>query len=273
MATSSTQTFAFLGATGGCTLPVLAQALLSGHHATTLARTPEKLRKMLIEARKVPESVLANQLTIVPGSSSDTAAIRTLLVANGPQKALATVIVSGIGSYPKMNGFNLKTPLTLEDPHITETAMRNVADALKGLLAEGYRVPGNAAGKPLIIAISTTGVTRGQRDVPLLYLPLYHWALAVMHKDKRAMEDVVIAAKQEGVSREFVIVRPSLLTDGAKKGPDAVRVGWENADGKGNQTGPAIGYTICREDVAAWIWEEAVLKEDAWKGKCVSLTH
>ena len=48
----------------------------------------------------------------------------------------------------------------------------------------------------------------------------------------------------------FVIVRPSLLTNGKARGRRKIRVGTEAE--------PAVGYTISREDVGLWMFEHLV---------------
>ncbi|OJD29316.1 fungal specific transcription factor domain-containing protein [Diplodia corticola] len=277
--TAPVQTIAFLGATGGCTLPVLERALKAGHHATALVRNPAKLRTLLSTTRGVPADLIDRNLTIISGSASDSdaaaaASLRALLTVPNdgqPSNTLVDTIVSGIGSLPALQ-WSLRSPVTLQQPGLCGAATRNVVDALRGLLAEGCRT--QAGGGPGMVAISTTGVSRVQRDVPLLFVPLYHYLLRVPHEDKRDMEDCVVAAEAEGSLGGFVVVRPSLLLDGGAKGKGAVRVGWEGAGGKGEGApGPAVGYTVARDDVAAWIWEEAVMRRETWAGKCVSLTY
>lgn len=84
------------------------------------------------------------------------------------------------------------------------------------------------------------------------------------------MEDVVVAS-----GRKFVLVRPSLLFDGEAKGLDRVRTGIENP-GNREEGSHAVGYTIRREDLGRWIFEECVESEgswDTWEGKAVSLTY
>lgn len=73
---------------------------------------------------------------------------------------------------------------------------------------------------------------------------------------------------------DFVIVRPSLLKDGKRLGAEKVRVGEE---GEGIMA-PAVGYTISREDVGGWVFENVVAKGEEegrkrWGGKMVSLTY
>lgn len=96
-------------------------------------------------------------------------------------------------------------------------------------------------------------------------------------KDKGEEEEVPISG--------FVVIRPSLLTDGAMLGKERVRVGWEvdrslnrvdggNGDEKAR---PAIGYTISRADVGNWIFQELIDaghgKREQWRGKMISLTY
>ncbi|KAL0264785.1 hypothetical protein SLS55_000737 [Diplodia seriata] len=270
------QTIAFLGATGGCTLPVLERTLKAGHHATALVRNPAKLRTLLLDpARGVAADVLDRNLTIIAGDASDATAVRTLLTVPGKEKTLVNTIMSGVGSLPKLQ-WSLRRPVSLQQPGLCDTATRTVQDALRDLIAEGYRVRGTQGedeGKPVMIAISTTGISRLQRDVPVLFVPLYHWFLCVPHEDKRNMEDRVVAAKEEGSLRDFIIVRPSLLLDGEAKGAQALRVGWEGVKTSDQAPGPAVGYTTTRNEVAAWIWEEAIMNREKWAGKCVSLTY
>ena len=101
-------------------------------------------------------------------------------------------------------------------------------------------------------------------------IPLYHWILAVPHADKKKMEDLVVAS-----GRKFVLVRPSLLFDGEAKGLDHVKTGIE-IPGNKEEGKHAVGYTIRREDVGKWIFEECVRDNKRWgkwEGKCVSLTY
>ena len=134
--------------------------------------------------------------------------------------------------------------------------------------------------KPLILVISTTGISAGPRDVPLAFYPFYKTLLANPHKDKSAMEKTLTDAfanananattdpnPTESWIRGVVIVRASLLTNGPALGKESVRVG---SEGK-----PAVGYTISREDVGQWVFENVIRDEsrDQWAGEKVSLTY
>ena len=63
-----------------------------------------------------------------------------------------------------------------------------------------------------------------------------------------------------------VIVRPSLLTNGKARGGKKIRVGTEEK--------PAVGYTISREDVGLWVFEN-LLKGDGetYVGQKVTITY
>ena len=72
--------------------------------------------------------------------------------------------------------------------------------------------------------------------------------------------------KSDACIRGFVTVRPSLLTSGpGERYP--VKVGTEPK--------PAIGYTISRDDVGKWIFDEIVnnKQRDHWLGEKVTLTY
>lgn len=131
--------------------------------------------------------------------------------------------------------------------------------------------------KPLFLVHSSTGISAGPRDVPLAFLPLYKLLLANPHKDKSNMEKTVTEAMSPPGSssdsepwiRGFVIVRASFLTNGPALGKTKVRVGSEQK--------PVVGYTISREDVGQWVFENVIRSEsairDGWLGEKVSLTY
>lgn len=138
---------------------------------------------------------------------------------------------------------------------ICADATRTILSALAGM---------NMAQKPLMLGFSSTGISAGPRDVPLLmYLP-YKYLLAGPHHDKAVMEEVLLASSD---IRGAVIVRPTLLTDGVARGKGGLRVG--------NEQKPAVGYKVSREDVGQWIFENIVQDEnrDKWLGEKVSMTH
>ena len=71
--------------------------------------------------------------------------------------------------------------------------------------------------------------------------------------------------------RDFVIMRPPFLTNGIAKGDDRLRVGWEwgveGVEGRLEEPGPVIGYTVSRRHVGNWIFEISSM------GNCGLDTH
>ncbi|KAJ3337034.1 hypothetical protein HDU93_001753, partial [Gonapodya sp. JEL0774] len=264
MTTSSVPkpTIAFFGSTGGCSIVVLAGALKDGYKTSALVRSATKLQALL-EARAVAKEVIASNCTIVEGNIRDpTAVTRTLTAFEGGR--VADIIMSGIGSLPKprWEGWTFKL---MEDAHVCEDAMEAIVASLRE-----YHKSTASASRPHIISISTTGIdSRSPGDVPLLFVPLYHVALATPHEDKRKMERKVVEGTlgSEPVFSSFALVRPSLLTDGETLGLDKVRVGVvdgapiidKSKESAANGT-PAVGYTISRNDVGNWIFQK-LLKE------------
>lgn len=238
-----------------------------------VARTPEKLRTLLEQQHNVPSNILDTQLTIIQGSVKDIAPVKeTLAPGNSP----ASIIVSGLGSAPKLV-FRLKL-VEMVDPKLVEEGVTVILQALRELRRDGTI---SAAQKPLLCTISTTGISETE-DVPCLFRPGYHWGLAEAHKDKKIAERLVASAAMEtgddAPLSGFVIPRASLLNDGASKGMEHIRVGWEKhpaalAAVEEEATGPAIGYFISRADVGLWIFEEVIKGGNKWSGKCVTLTH
>ncbi|MCJ1424588.1 hypothetical protein MMC29_002476 [Sticta canariensis] len=151
----------------------------------------------------------------------DVGAVKSALSPNGQT---ASLIISGIGIY------------TLGPVTICAEATTSILSALADL---------KSIQKPLIVVISTTGITAGPRDVPLQQVALYKLALHKSHQDKTNMEQILANSVAEGAEeawiRGFVAVRSSLLTNGPAKGEPKLRVGIMSK--------PAVGYTISREDL------------------------
>jgi len=248
------RTIAFLGATGGCAGACLVAALKDGYTCRALVRTPSKLTAAL-NTQGLSESLLGN-LEIIQGNAKDIQAVKTLLQT---PTGIVDTIVFGVGAAPQLR-FHI-IPFTLDDTEICRTAMATLLSALDEL---------KAVTKPRLLAISTTGITEGPRDVPLLYVPLYHWLLHIPHIDKRVMEQLVCMQRQKpAVERtigEFAIVRPTLLMDGNGVGVAKVRYGLES--------NPALGWTIDRKDVGNWLFEKGVKPATLgeFKDQAISLT-
>lgn len=233
-----------------------------------MVRSPAKLVRLL-EEKGISQSTISSHLTIIEGKVQDLDAVKRTLVYPNQADRLTDIIVSGIGGKPQLKqGLHLRAPVTLDNPNICKETTRNILEALASLKRAA------AVGKPMVVVISTTGISK-RRDVPLAFYTMYHWLLAVPHEDKKVMEQLFDEAAAQGESsviRGFVSARASLLVDGKPQGLKKVRVGWESENGSG--PGPAIGYTITREDVGAWVFDQTIRSEmrDQWIGRKVTLT-
>lgn len=213
----------------------------------------------------MPQSTLDAHLTVIQGDVHDLQSVSRTLTSRNDRPT--DLIVSGIGLPPVFRP-NPLSPVTLANPTICQDAIGNILTALRGS-------PLPPREKPLLVALSSTGISSRRRDLPVAMVPFYHYLGAVPHKDKKVMEDVIVAemAKPAGerAIENFVIIRPSLLTDGKRLGMEKVRVGEESEEA----VKPAVGYTISREDVGGWIFEELVNGDGAkrFAGKMVSLTN
>ncbi|KAL8794626.1 MAG: hypothetical protein Q9195_002822 [Heterodermia aff. obscurata] len=259
---STTPTIAFFGATGGCALAALVATLEAGYQARALARTPQRLTSLLEKRGLKPEAT--SKLVILQGNAKDQDAVtKTLVPSPG---TVVDKIVFGIGGTPKLTPNPLKP--TLDDPLVCQSSMSTILASIADIFTDPSYAQQQ---RPLVTAVSTTGMS-AKRDIPLAMIPLYHWLLPIPHADKKVMEESAEKAKAEGVIRDFVIVKASLLTDGKRLGSEKVRVGWEGGEAEGK--GPAVGYTISREDVGGFIFEGVVDgKKAEYLGKKVTVTY
>ncbi|ROW04975.1 hypothetical protein VPNG_07033 [Cytospora leucostoma] len=259
------QTILFLGATGGCGFGTLRRSIAAGHTCIALCRTPSRLTNKLPASQRD-----APNLHIEEGNALDRSTVARLLVrstSTGSKSVVDTVVFT-------LGGVFQPSKFANDDPHVCENAMKTLLDAL----SDARKTTGatGATGHPRIVAISSTGLSTHGRDYPLALWPLYHIMLKGAHADKRAMETLLVESGEA-----FVIVRPSLLKDApdpetvsekaAVKSP--IRVGVEDPR-VGRLESKEVGYTITRDDVGRWIFEE-ILSDggEKWTGKIVSVTH
>ena len=226
----------------------------NGTHLTipAVARTPSSLQKLML-SNSVPEDILTNNLTITQGDIRDIAAVSTVLAPNG---VIVDAILCGIGG----------VFTSIFGPYPDFTVCRAAGESIPTALSQLRQSRAGTYKAPYLISISTTGITSGPRDVPLLlYLP-YKVLLHAPHVDKALMETMFAKAAAEG-TLDVTIVRASLLTSGATLGRQRVRVGTEKA--------PAVGYTISRGDVGIYdaLNSGAAPTRGKWKGEKVTLTY
>ncbi|KKA30291.1 hypothetical protein TD95_003877 [Thielaviopsis punctulata] len=239
----SPKTIAFFGASTGCGLAALKLSLAAGHTCIALCRIPAKLEAIL------PPSAHPN-LTIIAGNAHSAAAVSSALTIPSTPTRFVDAVLFSIGG-----AFSFST-MSLDDPHVCGTGMRVLLSALASLRAAGV------VGAPHVTALSTTGISAAGRDVPLVYVPLYHGVLRVPHADKKVMEAALV-----GAGEQWTVVRPTLLVDGASE--KKVRVGVEDAVNGWEKK--ALGYSISREDVGRWIFDN-VLEKGGYESKYVTLS-
>lgn len=142
------------------------------------------------------------------------------------------------GGVPKPQ-LSLIRPLTMIDPTICGDATDSILTAMSQT---------NMPCQPLLVVISANGVRDDiPRDYPLILTPLYRWLLTGIYDDKRRMEASLENAKTAG---GFVVVRPSALINGESRGLKAIR--------QGTTKKPVLGYSISRDDVGLWVFENLV---------------
>lgn len=281
-------TFALLGATGGCVLAFLVRALQAGHKCSAcecyssapkalptttkpnnlVVRTPSKLTDLL-KTRGVSADLISKHLTIVQGNSKDPIKVAEVLKVNN---VVADMVVSGVGGLPVFKPNPLRP--TLDDPTICQDTVSTILNALRDLHSKSSQ---GEKKKPTLVAISSTGISDYNRDVPLAMLPLYQWILPIPHKDKKIMETLLVEEVKKGDAssaiENFVAVRPSLLTNGREVGFGAIRAG---VDSPGKFDNSTVGYTISRADVGGWIFEGLVEdkagKKSNYLNQCVAIT-
>ncbi|UNI22932.1 hypothetical protein JDV02_008776 [Purpureocillium takamizusanense] len=257
--TKMAKTIAFLGATGGCGLSALRRAVAAGHTCIALCRTPSKL------AAQFPDRP-AN-LHLREGNAHDVASVAACLSHPSDPARLVDAVNFSLGGVMNM------AKLTLDDPDVCKKGIAALLDAIAAVRAEranddnGSSI-NSSSWRPLLAVVSTTGISQHGRDVPLLFVPFYYYALHVPHEDKRVAEKSLFESGER-----VVAVRPSLLVDGEK--PDKpIRV---HVEGPGGIERKEVGYFISRDDVGRWMFDNLLQKADdggaaQYEGKAVGLT-
>lgn len=240
---TTNKTIVFLGATGGCGLSALRRSLNAGHQCVALCRDPSKLTALL------PSPTPAH-LTIVEGNAFDEASLTKIVMSPSNAGVLVDAVVTSIG------------------PAFSNSDFQTCEKGMKALLAVLATCRQNGAtGNPRILAISSTGVSQLGRDIPIAVVPLYRTLIKKPHKDKRVMEELLYASNEQ-----WTILRPSLFLGEGEKNK-TIRVGIE--DPVSGIESKAIGYTITKEDVGKWIFENILQAngEDRYLRKIASITY
>lgn len=230
------------GSTGGCGLAAMRDCLSAGHDVTVLVRSKDKLTQLFHQQNSqtnnneehknnITNNDLPPNLSVVQGDIRDVDKVKEVIEGRD-------VIINGVGG---VLSFSNPFSPSLTDPTICHDAISNIISAMSQVSNAPHR----------LIVVSTTGID-STRDIPLAMIPLYHWLLHQPHADKKNMEQDIIDAGNKGIIKEWIIVRPALLTEGPLT--KTYRAG-----------SGIIGYTISRNDVGHFISQNVVSNE--WVGK------
>jgi putative NADH-flavin reductase len=218
---------AVLGGSKGCSRAMVIQGLEKNlHQYRLLIRNPNNMDYTEDQKEKI---------TIIQGDALDAKAVKETVQGTD-------VIVYSIGS-----AFNMKTR-SMVSPGLCHDTMTVLLQVLKEL-------PEDERPKRLVV-ISTTGLD-GMKEVPYLFRPLYHFLLHAPHEDKKELEKLV--EDQASPMRDWIIVRPSLLTDGKLVGHYRADVG-------------ISGYTVSRLDVGHFLLNQCI-ESTTWINKKVVVTY
>lgn len=217
---------AVFGASRGCAHAMVAQGLATGEHEfKLLLRKPENLD--FTEDQK-------SKLTIIQGDALEPLAVKKTVVDTD-------VIVYSIGSAFNMSSRSMVTPGVCHD---TMSILLKVLEEL----SEEER-------PKRIVVVSSTGLY-DMKEVPYLFQPLYHFLLHEPHEDKKELERLV---EENKVLSNWIMVRPSLLTDGKLVGKYRADVG-------------ISGYTVSRQDVGHFLLHQCI-EPTTWINKKVVVTY
>ncbi|CEP14195.1 hypothetical protein [Parasitella parasitica] len=217
---------AVFGGSKGCSRAMVVNGLEKDEHEfKLLIRNPDNAEYTQEQKSK---------LIIIKGDALDAKAVKET-VKN------TDVIVFSIGSafdFKKMNMVN---------PGLCHDTMSVLLQVMQDL-------PQNERPKRLV-AVSTTGLDN-MIEVPYLFYPLYRFVLHAPHQDKKELEKLVV---DNNIVPNWIIVRPSLLTDGDLKGKYRSNVGLS-------------GYTISRQDVGHFLLNQCIVPT-TWIRKKVVVTY
>ncbi|KAJ2906716.1 hypothetical protein MKZ38_000452 [Zalerion maritima] len=257
--TTPTKAILFIGATGGCGRSALQHSLDAGHTCVALARTPSKLHDVF-PSNKYPN------LRVGQGNAHDKAAIVPLLAHPADPSRLVDHIIFSIGASFDMSKF------ALDDRDVCKKGIAALLDALAE--ARSALSPPSAAAAatayPRFAFVSTTGISKFGCDLPIGMAPLYKTMFKIPLRDKEVAESMLTEAGGRGMQERWTMVRPSMLVGGGAS-DKKIRVGIEDPvkgwEAKSN------GYTISREDVGKWIFQNLVQEQDEkWVRKTATIS-
>jgi hypothetical protein len=151
-----------------------------------------------------------------------------------------------------------------------------------------------------VVTLSAIGVVHASYvALPLIYKPLYSYVIHAPHVDKMGVERLAAhctgrewsaddpeptkeimgsgewtgreGLPEKGGLKDVVVVRPTILTDGACYAETAAskeKKPYRVSDGE-----ITCAYTISRKDVAHFIVEDLIPRWEEYRGKCISLAY
>ena len=160
-----------------------------------MARNPEKLLNLLSVSE--PPS----NLNIVTGAIQDVTAVRrALLTSEGRLVDIVISCICFVPSFKPTSKMSINPFKNVDDQHVCEQGTKYILSAISDIKSDpssstssvtdrsGYEDDTNKVQSPVLVVLSTTGISSAGCDIPLLMAPLYHGLLGPPHKDKRAME-------------------------------------------------------------------------------------
>ncbi|KAG2196937.1 hypothetical protein INT46_006452 [Mucor plumbeus] len=218
---------AVFGGSKGCSRAMVIQGLEKGEHQfKLLIRNPDNAD--YTEEQK-------SKLTIIKGDALDPAVVKETIQNTD-------VIIYSIGS-----AFDFKK-MDMVNPGLCHDTMAVLLQVLEEL-------PENERPNRLVV-VSTTGLDN-MKEVPYLFYPLYRFVLHAPHQDKKELERLVIDENKSVPN--WIVVRPTLLTDGDLKGKYKADVGLS-------------GYTISRQDVGHFLLNQCIVPT-TWIHKKVVVSY
>lgn len=213
-----------LGGSKGCSRAMVVQGI-DQHQFKLLIRNPDAMDYTQEQKEKI---------TIIKGDALDPVAVKQVI-------SNTDVLIFSIGS-----PFDFKT-LKMTIPGLCHDAMSIVLKVLDEL---------DESERPKrMVVVSSTGLDK-MKEVPYLLRPVY-LMLHAPHKDKEELEKLVQFENKH--VPDWIIVRPSLLTDG-------------ELFGKYNSGVGISGYTISRSDVGHFLLNECIVPV-TWINKKVVVTY
>lgn len=212
------QHIAIFGATGELGREVVHASLARGHRVTVLCRDPRKLVFPKVSgAGRTGEQIKADErLRVIIGNVTDITDVNGVFATDAREQITSCIVA--LGGHPTLSG--KKRTMLAE-------GTRNIITAL-----EAHKVK-------RIAVVTSMGTSDSKHQVPMAFWLIKTTILRTEFADKEVQERLFRDDGAPGSRLEYVIIRPSSLTDTPPKG-------------KVNVTTKRKGTNVARADVAAF---------------------